>query len=183
MYLIVGLGNPGNEYSVTRHNMGFEVIDVLCEKHKIKINKAKFKGNYGQGEIAGEKVILLKPQTFMNNSGESISEVKKFYKIENEKIIVIYDDADLEVGEIRIRQKGRANTHNGMKSVVQYLGTEEFPRVRVGIGAPDKEIADYVLERISKKEYEELSFGIVKAAETIEEIIKNGIESAMNKFN
>ena len=183
MYLIVGLGNPEPEYSYTRHNMGFSVINKLAELSRINVNKTKFEGVYGTGEVFGNKAILLKPQTYMNDSGRSIIQAKQFYKIENEEIIVIYDDADIEVGAIRVRPKGHANTHNGMKSVVSCLGTIEFPRVRVGIGKPDKPIVDYVLERLSIKERKELEQGIDKAILAIEEIIKNGIESAMNKYN
>lgn len=183
MYLIVGLGNPEPEYSNTRHNMGFSVINKLSEMSRINVNKSKFEGLYGTGELFGEKAILLKPQTYMNDSGRSIIQAKQFYKIENEKTIVIYDDVDLEVGTIRVRPKGHANTHNGMKSVVSCLGTIEFPRVRVGIGTPDKPIIDYVLERLSIKERKELEEGIAKAAFAVEEIIKNGVESAMNKYN
>ena len=183
MYLIIGLGNPEPEYSYTRHNMGFAVVNKLSEIGRINVNKNKFEGLYGTGDLFGEKVILLKPQTYMNNSGRSIIQAKQFYKIENKDIIVIYDDVDLEVGMIRVRPKGSANTHNGMKSVVSCLGTTEFPRVRVGIGIPDKPIIDYVLEKISIKKRDELEVGIEKATLAVEEIMQNGVVSAMNKFN
>lgn len=183
MYLIVGLGNPEPEYKNTRHNMGFDVINKLANISRITVEKSKFNGLYGTGELFGEKVILLKPQTYMNDSGRSIIQAKQFYKIENENIIVIYDDVDLEVGTIRVRAKGHANTHNGMKSVISNLATIEFPRVRVGIGTPDKDIVDYVLERIPINKRKELEVGQEKAVEAIEEIIKNGTVSAMNKFN
>lgn len=183
MYLIVGLGNPEPEYSNTRHNMGFDVLNNLAKKNKIEICKRKFNGLYGMGEIANEKVILLKPQTYMNESGISIIETKNFYKIPTDKIIVIYDDVDIEVGKIRIREHGSANTHNGMKSVVKYLGTKEFARVRVGIGENDKDIIQYVLEQISKFDRQEIDKGIEKAALAVEEILKTNIQTAMNKFN
>ena len=136
MYLIVGLGNPEPQYSNTRHNMGFDVINELSKKCDIKVSKTKFDAFYGMGEINGKKVILVKPQTFMNASGESIVKFKKFYKISNKNIIIAYDDMDLDIGTIRLKAKGSAGTHNGMKSVTQNLNTEEFIRVRVGIGTP-----------------------------------------------
>ena len=183
MYLIVGLGNPEPEYSNTRHNMGFDVLNSLAKKYKIEICKRKFDGLYGTGEIENEKVILLKPQTYMNDSGISISEAKNFYKIPNDKIIVVYDDVDIEVGKIRIREKGSANTHNGMKSVVEHLGTREFARIRVGIGENDKNIIQYVLEKIDKFDRQELDKGIEKAGLAVAEILKNNIQTAMNKYN
>lgn len=183
MYLIVGLGNPEPEYSNTRHNMGFDVLNSLARKNKIEICKKKFDGLCGTGEIAGEKVILLKPQTYMNESGISIVQAKNFYKISNDNVIVIYDDVDIEVGKIRIREKGSANTHNGMKSVVKHLGTKEFPRIRVGIGENDKDIIQYVLEQINKYDRIEIDKGIEKATLAVEEILKTGIQTAMNKFN
>ena len=154
MYLIVGLGNPETEYDNTRHNMGFHVINRLAEEYQIEIKKAKFKGLVGDGIIEGKKVILLKPQTYMNLSGESILEVKKFYKLELENIIVIYDDIDIEPGKIRIRKKGSPGTHNGMKSVVHYLTSEDFIRVRVGIGKPEPEIdlISHVIGNIPEEE-------------------------------
>lgn len=183
MYLIVGLGNPEPEYSNTRHNMGFDVLNSLSKKNKIEICKKKFDGLYGMGEISGEKVILLKPQTYMNESGTSIVQAKNFYKISNDKIIVIYDDVDIEVGKIRIREKGSANTHNGMKSVVKNLNTKEFVRIRVGIGKNDSDIIQYVLEQIDKYSRKELDKGIEKAALAVEEILKTDIQTAMNKYN
>ena len=136
MYLIVGLGNPEGEYSNTRHNMGFDAINHLSQKLNITVTKEKFKALYGDGMINNEKVILLKPQTYMNLSGEAIIKYKDFYKIPSENIIVIYDDIDVDTGKIKIRKKGGPGTHNGMKSVVEELQTEDFPRIRVGIGKP-----------------------------------------------
>lgn len=185
MYLIIGLGNPEKDYSKTRHNMGFNTINKLAKQYEIEINKNKFKGLYGAGSIEGEKVILLKPQTYMNLSGESIKEVMQFYKIEKEQIIVIYDDMDIEPGKIKIRKAGGAGTHNGMKSVLQELGTQEFKRIRVGIGMPkDKgNLIEYVLGAISKEEQEKLELGTDLAKEAVIEIIKSGIDRAMNQFN
>ena len=185
MYLIVGLGNPESEYANTRHNMGFNVVNEISEKCNIKVSKSKFDALYGMGEIQGEKVILVKPQTYMNLSGESIIKFKKFYKISNKQIIIIYDDIDLDVGDIRLKPKGGAGTHNGMKSVVQNLGTEEFIRVRVGIGTPQNkdDMINYVIGAIPKREKEILNEGVKKAAESVIEVLQNGIDVAMNKFN
>ncbi len=185
MYLIVGLGNPEDKYSNTRHNMGFDVINELSKECNIKVSKSKFDAFYGMGEINGKKVILVKPQTFMNLSGESIIKFKKFYKMSNKNIIVIYDDMDLDVGIIRLKAKGGPGTHNGMKSVVENLNTEDFIRVRVGIGKPinKEDIINYVLESIPKRERELLDKGIGKASSSVIEILDNGIDIAMNKFN
>lgn len=185
MYLIVGLGNPEDKYSNTRHNMGFDVINELSKECDIKVSKSKFDAFYGMGEINGKKVILAKPQTYMNLSGESIIKFKKFYKLSNKNIIVIYDDMDLNIGDIRLKAKGGPGTHNGMKSVVDNLNTEEFIRVRVGIGTPKykDDIINYVLEQIPKREREILDGSIIKAKDSIIEILENGIDKAMNKFN
>lgn len=185
MYLIVGLGNPESEYSGTRHNMGFDVINLISEKYNIPVEKEKFKGIVGNGLIEGKKVILLKPQTFMNLSGESLIEAMNFYKIDKEKLIVIYDDMDIEPENIRIRKSGSAGGHNGMKSIIEHLNTLDFCRVRVGIGKPN-EIQDkinYVIGKVPKDEHEKLEKGIKKAEEAVIEIVKNGVDTAMNKFN
>ena len=185
MYLIVGLGNPGQEYEKTRHNMGFNVIDKLSKKYDIRIAKQKFEGLYGSGEIENEKVMLLKPQTYMNLSGRSVQKFANFYKIDKEKIIIIYDDIDVQSGCIKIRKQGSAGTHNGMKSVVSELGTEKFPRIRVGTGSKDKiyDLINYVLENVDDDEFTELNKGIDLSTQAISEILKNGIDIAMNKFN
>lgn len=185
MFLIVGLGNPEIEYSKTRHNMGFDTINKLSEKNNIEVNKSKFKGLYGTGMIQGQKVLLLKPQTYMNLSGESVKEIIDFYHIELKKIIIIYDDMDTEKGNIRIRKKGGAGSHNGMKSVVKCLQTNDFGRIRVGIGQPEnkKDMINYVIGKISEEEQKILQLGVDKASEAVEEILKNGIDIAMNKFN
>lgn len=185
MYLIVGLGNPEKEYANTRHNMGFNVINKIAEKYKIEMIKEKFQGIYGMGQIENEKVILLKPQTYMNLSGNSIREFVNFYKIEKENVIVIYDDVDIEPGLIRIRKQGTAGSHNGMKSVVQELGTTNFPRIRVGIGKPkyENDMINHVLQKIDDSEKEIINKGIDLAFLAIIEIIKNNIDKAMNKYN
>ena len=136
MYLIIGLGNPEEEYSKTRHNMGFNTINKIAQKYKIEVNKNKYQGLYETTIIEGKKAILLKPQTYMNLSGKCVQEFVNFYKIEKDNIIVVYDDMDIEPGQIKIRKKGSAGGHNGMKSIIQMLGTEEFPRIRIGIGRP-----------------------------------------------
>ncbi len=185
MELIVGLGNPEADYSKTRHNMGFNVINELAEKYNIEVNKKKFDSLYGEGMIEGKKVILLKPQTYMNLSGDAIIQVVRFYKIPMENIYVIYDDMDIEPGQIKIRKKGGAGSHNGMKSVVNNLQTEEFARIRVGIGTPkDKQDAiSYVIGAIPGEEIEVLNKGVEQAAEAMVSILKEGIDKAMNTFN
>ena len=185
MYLIVGLGNPENEYANTRHNMGFDAINHLSRKLNINVNKEKFKGIYGDTILNGEKVILLKPQTYMNLSGESIIQFKQFYKIPPEKIIVIYDDIDVDVGKIKIRKKGGPGSHNGMKSVVKELKSEDFPRIRVGIGKPmfKEMMIGYVLEKLNGNEREILEESTKLAANAVYDIITSGIDKAMNMYN
>lgn len=184
MYLIVGLGNPENEYSKTRHNMGFNVINKIAKEYNISLARTKFKAIYGDGEIEGKKVMLVKPQTYMNLSGESVVQFKNFYKIPDDELIVIYDDVDFEVGQIKVKKSGRANTHNGMKSVVNSIGTTNFPRVRIGIGNQNEmPLADYVLEELTNEELKELDKGVEKGAQAVIEILKNGIDISMNKFN
>lgn len=185
MYLIVGLGNPENEYANTRHNMGFNTINEIAKNNNINMTKSKFKGLYETGTIQGKKIILLKPQTYMNLSGQSIKEVVDFYNIQPEEIIVIYDDIDIDKGKIKIRKKGSAGSHNGMKSVIKELGFSEFGRVRVGIGQPEfkNDMINYVIGKVPEEEQNILQQGVKKAAEAVEEIIKSGIDIAMNKFN
>ncbi len=185
MYLIVGLGNPENEYVHTRHNMGFDTINELAQNNGMTITKSKFKSLYETGIIQGKKVILLKPQTYMNLSGQAIKEVVDFFNIKPEEILVIYDDIDIEKGQIKLRKKGGAGSHNGMKSVVQELQTTEFPRIRVGIGQPEykSDMINYVIGKVPEEEQKILQEGTHKAAEAVEEVLKNGIDIAMNKFN
>ena len=185
MYIIIGLGNPEPEYSNTRHNMGFDVINKLAKENDISLNRTKFNAIYGTGIIEGEKVILIKPQTFMNNSGESAREFVNFYKEPLENIIVIYDDMDTDVGTIRIRAKGGPGSHNGMKSMVHELGSEDFPRIRVGIGKPANEFdrINYVIGRIDAEEYAKLQEGQNLAVKAVSCWIREGIDNTMNKFN
>ncbi len=185
MYVVVGLGNPGRKYEWTRHNVGFDVIDCLCERNNINIDKIKFKGVYGEKHIKGEKVIFIKPQTYMNNSGESVRELKNFYKINTENIIVIYDDIDIDLGSIRIRKKGSAGSHNGMKSIIYHLQDDNFPRVRIGIGRPqdNQNLIQFVLGKFNKENRKIVNEAIKMASKAIEEIIIRDIDKAMNKYN
>lgn len=184
MYVIAGLGNPGKKYENTRHNMGFITIDQLAEKHNIKVDRLKFKALVGEGRVAGQKVLLVKPQTYMNLSGESIREVMNFYKLEPENLIVIYDDIDLETGNLRIRKFGSAGTHNGMKSVVYQLQSDRFPRIRLGIGQQKRgDLINFVIGGFSKEEVPVLEEATRNAVLAIECIIEDGIDKAMNQYN
>lgn len=186
MYLIAGLGNPGRQYEMTRHNIGFHTIDYIADKKGVKVNKLKFKALFGETVIGGEKAYLIKPQTFMNLSGDSIIEFARFYKVPAENIIVISDDISLETGRIRVRAKGSAGGHNGLKSIIYQLQSDNFPRVKMGVGEPehkDYDLADYVLGRFTKEEIPVMEDAIIKASGAVEEIIKNGAPSAMNKYN
>ena len=178
MFLIVGLGNPGKEYDGTRHNIGFAAIDYIADKYNIELNRIKFKGVFGEGLINGKKVILLKPTTYMNLSGESIREVVNFYKISNEEIIV-----SLDVGRIRIREKGSHGGHNGIKSIIANLGTDVFPRVKIGVGAPKGNLVSHVLGKFSDEEVEILRESIKASSDATSIIISNNTKEAMNKLN
>ena len=183
MFLIVGLGNPGKEYAGTRHNIGFEAVDYIADKYNIELNRIKFKGIFGEGMINGKKVILLKPTTYMNLSGESIREVVNFYKISNEDIIVIYDDISLEVGRLRIREKGSHGGHNGIKSIIANLSSDVFPRVKIGVGGPKGDLVSHVLGKFSNSEIEVLRESIMATSEAVSTILSRDTKEAMNKFN
>ncbi|MFQ7000298.1 MAG: aminoacyl-tRNA hydrolase [Clostridium sp.] len=183
MFLIVGLGNPGREYENTRHNIGFATIDIIAEKYNIDVNRTKFKGEYGEGFINGNKVILLKPYTFMNLSGESVREAIDFYKLTEEEVLIIYDDISLEVGRLRIREKGSAGGHNGIKSIINHMGTDVFTRIKIGVGAPKGDLVNHVLGKFSKEEVNILKQTLDVVAKATEDIIANGAKDAMNKFN
>lgn len=183
MYLVVGLGNPGKEYEGTRHNIGFDFIDYLAYKYNIEINRIKFKGTYGEGIINGKKVILLKPNTYMNLSGESIKEIVNFYKLDESEIIVIYDDISLNVGRMRIREKGSAGGHNGIKSIIANLGSDVFPRIKVGVGQPEHNLVSHVLGKFSSDDREKLNKVMPVACHAIETIMDKDTKEAMNKFN
>ena len=184
MFLIAGLGNPGRQYEKTRHNMGFDVIDEIIDRCRIPQGGIAHKAMYGKGIIAGEKVMLAKPLTYMNLSGESIREFVNYYKIDPEtELIVIYDDIDLEPGQIRIRKKGSAGGHNGIKSIIGQLGTQNFYRIKVGVGAKPKgwDLADYVLGHFSSQERELVDEAVKKAADAVETILQSGIHAATNQ--
>ena len=185
MYLIVGLGNPGDKYRYTKHNVGFMVLDYFASAHNISISRIKHKALLGEGLIGQEKVVLAKPQTYMNLSGESVQELMNWYKADISRLIVVYDDIDLAVGRIRIRPEGSSGTHNGMKSIIYMLNTDKFPRVRVGIGKQPEhmDLGDYVLSRFSDEEIPLMEEAVKRSALAIEEIIKKDLNSAMNKYN
>ena len=186
MFLIAGLGNPGRQYEKTRHNMGFDTIDELIDRHRIPQGGIAHKAMYGKGMIAGEKVLAVKPLTYMNLSGEAIREYVNYYKMDPEtELIVIYDDIDLDPGQIRIRKKGSAGGHNGIKSIIAQIGTQNFYRIKVGVGAKPKgwDLADYVLGRFSPEERELVDKAICDAADAVEMILKDGIEATMNHYN
>lgn len=184
MYIIVGLGNPGKKYDSTRHNIGFEVVDYIGRKFDIPVTKPKFKAHIGEGRIGSEKVILVKPQTYMNLSGESVMSIVEYYDVPMENVIVIYDDIDTEMGKIRIRKKGSAGSHNGMKSIIYLLQDDSFPRIRMGIGKPDnRQLADFVLDRFTKDEIPYMEDAIKNACDSVEIILKEDIDKAMNNFN
>ena len=183
MYIVVGLGNPGLKYEKTRHNVGFRVIDKLAAEYEVRVNVRKFRALVGDCVIDGNKVLLVKPQTYMNLSGESVREVASYYHIEPDRLIVIYDDMDLPLGSLRIRKSGGPGTHNGMRSVVSLLGSGDFPRIRVGIGDPDDEAVDYVIGKVSKAEQQVLDAAESDAARAVTDIIALGIDNAMNRHN
>jgi len=186
MYIIVGLGNPGKQYTHTRHNVGFDTIDILADKYRININDKKHKALYGKGTIENQKVILVKPQTFMNLSGESVRAFIDYYKVdEQEELIIIYDDISLEPGQLRLRVKGSAGGHNGIKSIIRHLGGQVFKRVKVGIGEKPRcyDLADYVLSRFSKAERELVDDSLERAVDAVVKMITGNMEAAMNEYN
>lgn len=186
MYLIAGLGNPGTKYSGTRHNMGFDVVDLLIDRHKIPQSGVKFNAMYGKGTINGHKVIVMKPLSYMNLSGGPIQQMAAFFKIDPaSRLIVIHDDIDLDPGVLRIRKQGSAGGHNGMKDIIQKLGTEQFCRVRVGVGAKPKDwdLADHVLSRFTPADRTLVDEALTAAADAVEKIVTEGPDAAMNTFN
>lgn len=185
MYIIAGLGNPTKEYDKTRHNVGFSVIDVLADRYRIDVSERKHKALCGRGAIEGQKVVLMKPQTFMNLSGESIRAAMDFYKVEPEDVIIIYDDISLEPGQLRIRLKGSAGGHNGIKNIIAHLGTQEFPRIKVGVGAkpPRMDLAAYVLSRFSQGEQKLMNDAFSEAAGAAVMMMTDGADRAMNHYN
>ncbi len=185
LWLIAGLGNPGRQYERNWHNAGYMALEILSQRHAIAINKIRFKGLIGQGAIAGQKVILLKPTTYLNLSGESLREAMTFYKIPPERTLVIYDDLDIPAGTVRMRPNGGTGTHNGMRSIVNVLGLQSFPRIRVGIGPlPEHwELVNYVLSDIPSDQQKDFFAALSKAADAVEWSLKDGLEQAMNRAN
>lgn len=186
MFIIAGLGNPTLRYEGTRHNVGFEVIDTLADKYNIAVETRKCRALIGKGIIAGQKVILVKPQTYMNLSGESIGALADYYKIDEEnELLVIYDDVSLDVGQLRIRRKGSAGGHNGIKNIIAHLGTDVFPRIKVGVGEKPKgyDLADYVLGHFSGEDREIMKESYRKAADAVEMILEGDLSGAMNTYN
>lgn len=184
-FLIVGLGNPGKEYELTRHNIGFIVLDNFAEKAGIEISNTGFNGLYGKGEYLNNKLYLLKPQTFMNRSGESVKEIKNFYKIPSQQMIVIHDELDISLGNLKVKEGGGTAGHNGLESIKAAIGNSDFTRVRVGIGKPDLKgkTVKHVLSIFNKEEIDILNETIEKATDAVHEIISSGARSAMNKYN
>ena len=186
MYVIAGLGNPGREYEGTRHNVGFMTLDALADKYNIDVREKAFKGLIGKGMIEGNKVILVKPQTYMNASGIAIEAAAHFYKIPPERVLVLFDDISLPVGKLRIRKNGSAGGHNGLKSIISCLGSDQFPRVKIGVGAkphPDYDLADWVLSTVSKTEWPDYQEAMSHAADAALCIVKNGCEKAAAEYN
>lgn len=186
MWLIVGLGNPGTTYAHTRHNIGFDAIDLLANRHGLEVRGKRAQSLVGEGQIAGQRVALVKPQTYMNLSGQAVSALRSWYKIDPARdLLVIYDDMDLPFGRLRFRERGSAGTHNGMRSIIAQLGSSEFPRLRVGIDqAPGhQDAASYVLSRFSKDEAAELPDLLGRVADAVELVIREGLTAAMNRYN
>ncbi len=183
--IIIGLGNPESKYKGTRHNIGFEVINKLSYDYNIDINKSKFKAHIGEGFIANEKVILVKPQTYMNLSGQSVKEIVNFYKLDLKDLIIIYDDITLDVGDIKIRKTGSAGGQNGMKNIINLLGTDKIQRIKVGIGQKPShfKLADYVLSSYNKNEIDDMILGVTRATDAIPTFLKEGIDNCMNSHN
>lgn len=184
-YVVIGLGNPGKEYEKTRHNMGYRAIDVLSYDENIEIRRKKFHSLIGQGKIAGKKVVLVKPETYMNRSGIAARETAMWYDVPSCNVVIIYDDIDLPVGAIRIRKSGGAGTHNGMKSVVSELGTKDFIRIRIGVGSAEagEDLVDRVIGKVPKEEQQMLDDAAREAAEAVKDIIGIGVDIAMNRHN
>lgn len=184
MYIIVGLGNPGRKYEHTKHNIGFITLDYLAENHGIKINKIKHKALVGEGMISGQKVLLVKPQTHMNLSGNSVREVMEYYKADVSQLVVIYDDVDIPMGSLRIRKKGSAGSHNGMRSIIYDIQTDQFKRIRIGIGTEKRvNLANYVLGGFSKEDKSLMEDGVKIAAAAVECMLEKGIDIAMGEYN
>ena len=185
-WLVVGLGNPGPKYEHTRHNMGFLTVDLLAEQAGVKLNKVKFKSAYNILRFAGAKCLVMKPQTYMNLSGEAVREAAQFYKIPADHVLVIYDDVSLPVGKLRVRPTGSAGGHNGLKNIIAHLGSDQFPRIRLGVGGkphPDYDMADWVLGKFQGEDKKAVEAAVKKAADAAECLIREGVDKAMNQYN
>lgn len=184
--LLVGLGNPGSQYAETRHNVGFRALDAFCEKHNAKCDKMKYKSYIGEYRADTKRVLLVKPLTYMNNSGEAVAEVCKFYKIPADRILVMFDDISLEPGVIRIRRKGSAGGHNGLKDIIAHLGSDEFMRIKIGVGAkpnPDYDLKDWVLGKFPSEHKDDIDNALKNTVKAVDELLTRGIDSAMNKYS
>ena len=184
--MIVGLGNPGLQYEKTRHNIGFMAMDALCKKYECECKKMKFSAYVGDAVIGNKRVLLLKPLTYMNNSGSAVGEAARFYKIAPENILVMFDDISLEPGTVRIRRKGSAGGHNGIKDIIEVLGSDNFPRIKLGVGAkpnPDYDLKDWVLGKFKAEDKEKVEASLETAVKAVNELLSRGIDSAMNKFS
>ncbi len=185
-WLVVGLGNPGRQYDATRHNVGFRAVELVARAAGSKIDRAKFQALTGTCDLGGCKVLLIKPQTFMNSSGVAVQQAASWYKLPPERVLVLFDDVDLDVGRLRVRRAGSAGGHNGVKSIIACLGSQNFPRIKIGVGAkphPDYDLADWVLSRFSAREQKLLDPAIVRAAEAVETVLSWGVERAASQFN
>ena len=183
MYYIAGLGNPGLKYKRTRHNAGFQTIEILEKRHHIKLKATKFDALAGQGMIGNEKVMLIKPTTFMNNSGYAVDGILQYYNAELSRLIVLYDDIDIPFGALRIREKGSAGTHNGMRAIIGYTGSGDFPRIRIGIGKPENNLIGHVLGKFEKEKREDAQQMFERAADACECIVLEGVSAAQARFN
>ena len=185
MYIIVGLGNPGTKYQNTKHNVGFMCLDLISEKWGIKVDKIKFNALIGEGNYKGEKVILVKPQTFMNLSGQAVNQIMNFYKADRQNLFILYDDIDIDIGKLRIRKKGSSGTHNGMKNIIYLLGYDDFPRFRIGVSKPPAymDLANYVLSKFTDEEIKKLIPILNDAVDACLFAIETDIEKSMNKYN
>ncbi len=184
--MIVGLGNPGIQYDGTKHNIGFAAMDAICEKYECECKKMKFNAYIGDTVIGNKRVLLLKPLTYMNNSGQAVGEAARFYKIDPQNILVIYDDISLDPGVIRIRRKGSAGGHNGIKDIIEVLGRDDFPRIKIGVGAkphPDYDLKDWVLSKFAPEDTEKVQTSLENTVKAVNELLSRGIDSAMNKYS
>ena len=185
-WLIVGLGNPGEKYERTRHNVGFLVVDALAERLGVPVQKLKHRALTNTVRLAGQKALLMKPVTFMNLSGEAVGDAARFYKLPPERVLVISDDTALPLGKLRLRKGGSAGGHNGLKSIIQHLGTDQFPRLRVGVGEkprPDYDMADWVLGKLQGEDWKAMEAAVDRAADAVEHVLAHGVDAAMNRFN